>query len=288
VIRLFSVFVALLITGGPIHSQRESKSPPPQADERRAEPEKRQQDAGGPDYRRLRTYLHPVSSYCTSVRPDEQSEWRKKFMCESKITDAVLAILTFFLVIFTGLLVRVGARQDRTARQHLRAFVAVDRISILNVANPMPQDGKEIQPTGAELGYPKLGPLILMTIRNSGSTPAYDVIHWGNAIVAEHPLKSKLPERKIAKVGASFVTKTAMPPGGVTTKSLRMGAPLTIEEKDDLRAGTKVIYVYGFIAYRDAFRRKRRTNFRLMHGTMSGVIGIITDLTLAGEGNEAT
>ena len=68
------------------------------------------------DYARLRSYMDLTAGYCTSERPNAQSEWRKKFICESKITDVVIAALTLFLAVFTGLLVSVGRRQERTTR----------------------------------------------------------------------------------------------------------------------------------------------------------------------------
>ena len=38
----------------------------------------------------FRSYINLTSGYCTSERPNSQSEWRKKFICESKITDVVI------------------------------------------------------------------------------------------------------------------------------------------------------------------------------------------------------
>jgi hypothetical protein len=75
------------------------------------------------DYLIIRSYVNSAAAYCTSERPNAPSEWRKRFICDSKITDVVIAILTAFLMIFTGLLVRVGSRQETTTRQQMRAFV---------------------------------------------------------------------------------------------------------------------------------------------------------------------
>jgi hypothetical protein len=66
------------------------------------------------------------------------------------------------------------------------------------------------------------------------------------------------------------------------------GGPLTADQVADLKRGTAAIYIDGYISYRDAFRKKRRTNFRFLYGTFTGGIGITTDVTIAEEGNDAT
>jgi hypothetical protein len=67
-----------------------------------------------------------------------------------------------------------------------------------------------------------------------------------------------------------------------------MTAPLTADQVADLKRGTSAIYVDGYISYRDAFRKKRKTNFRLLYGAFTGGIGITTELTIADHGNEAS
>lgn len=67
-----------------------------------------------------------------------------------------------------------------------------------------------------------------------------------------------------------------------------MNAPLTAQEISDLRNGTTAIYVWGIIVYQDSFRKWQRTRYRLIHTQRAGAIGISTDLTEYGEGNDAT
>jgi hypothetical protein len=95
-------------------------------------------------------------------------------------------------MIFTGLLVWVGNKQEKTTRRQMRAFVSLDRGAIYNVAspiNPLPI----YKPTGAEVVSPFEGPLAQLIIKNTGSTPAYRVEHWGNIFVSDFPLT--LPPR---------------------------------------------------------------------------------------------
>jgi hypothetical protein len=170
----------------------------------------------------------------------------------------------------------------RTTRRQLRAYVFVNDISIFNVANPLHPLAKDYKKTGAEISRPNDGPIIAMTIKNSGQTPAYEVVNEGHMCIQEFPLISNLPTEPPSK----FITKTAIPPGGITTKNLTM-RPLTKEEIAQLRNGTMAIYVYGKIIYKDTFGKISFTNFRVMHFAAAQIIGIGTGMTICDEGNEA-
>lgn len=259
------------------------QSPPPQTTESTQRATEANKSSDGFDYARFSSYVDLATSYCTSESPNRQEEWGKKFICESKITDVVIAGLTFFLMIFTGLLVWVGNKQEKTTRRQMRAFVYLHGVSIFNVAtplNPLPI----YKPTGAELVSRTEGPLVTLTIRNSGSTPAFRVIHWGQIHVGEFPLKSELPS--IVKRNRN-PPHSAIPPDGANTKFVRIARPLTSEEIDGLRASTIAIWVYGEISYRDAFRRKRTSKYRLFHNAQTGFVGISNEMTWAEGGNEA-
>jgi hypothetical protein len=257
--------------------------PPPQGTESANRASQADKKSAAFDYARLRSYIDATAGYCTSERPSAPSEWRKKFICESKITDAVIAALTFFLAIFTGLLVSVGNRQERTTRQQMRAFVYLDQGSVFNVASPL-FPLPVYKPTGAEIFSPTDGPGASLTIKNTGATPAYSVVHWGGIFAGDFPLKGPLPPREKSN---SFPS-SAIPPGGINTKAVRLPFPLTPEQIAGLRNGTFAIWIYGEITYRDAFRRKRTTNYRLFHNNAAGAVGVTTDLTWADGGNQAT
>jgi hypothetical protein len=256
--------------------------PPPQATESTQRPTEGQEKGGGFDYTRIRSYIEASAGYCTSERPNAQSEWRKKFICESKITDAVIAALTLFLAIFTGLLVWVGNKQEKTTRRQMRAFIYLNNGSVYNIASPLAPLAI-YKPTGAELVSPSEGPLAQLTIKNSGSTPAFRVVHLGGICISDYPLRGELPQLMRVKNPPS----SAIPPEGINTKSVRIVPPLTPDEVAGLRNGTKAIWVYGEITYRDAFRKKRTSRYRLFHNSSSGAIGVSTDLTWAEGGNEA-
>lgn len=275
----FSLLIALTPTSwsGPL-----IQGPPPKATQSAQRAAQSDQEGDGLYYARLRAYVNATANYCTSERPNAASEWRKQFICDSKITDVIIAALTTFLMIFTGLLVWVGYRQEKTTRRQMRAFVYVNEGAVFNVAHPVyPLPG--YKPTGAEIVSPTEGPFARLTIKNSGSTPAFRVAHWGGIHVAEFPLKSELPPIRLTK----RAPHSALPPDSVNTKWVRFPQPLTAQQIEGLRNGTVAIWVYGEITYRDAFRRKHVSRYRLFHNLGAGTIGISTDLTWAEGGNEA-
>jgi hypothetical protein len=200
----------------------------------------------------------------------------------SKWTDPV-SIATWLLAAITGGLVWVGIRQETQMRRTSRAHVYVISATIGNVANPIPIPGNPpIRPTGAEINYPQQGPLCQLVIRNAGQTPARNVISWADMRIRETPLATSLP------AGSSgVVSKSTIPVGGMTTKFPRLPGPLSPTELADLRAGRIAIYVYGQITYRDVYGRPHTTNFRLMHGSFTGAIGVTTDMTICDDGNDA-
>jgi hypothetical protein len=232
--------------------------------------------------------LQKASNYCTTDSSQKQDKWLQDFFCGIKITDVVIAIFSILLVFVTIGLVLVGWIQARrmrvTARQQLRAYVFVDSIVMGNVTTPLAWEVvSSYTPTGAEITHTALGPVTRMVIKNTGQTPAHRVVHWGDIVLREFPLKGKLPPFK----RALFITKTSIPAGGVSFKNLIMPRPLLADEVGDLKKGVKAIYVFGYIKYRDAFGKRRITHYRFMYGSMSGGVGITTGMTICDEGNYA-
>jgi hypothetical protein len=239
-------------------------------------------------------YLQQATKYCTNESGDKEHKWLQDFLCGVKITDVVIAIFSILLVFVTIGLVVTGwvqaALLRMTAVRQLRAYVFVETANMFNVTTPLAWELiPGYVPTGAEITHTHLGPVMRMLIRNSGQTPAYAVVHWGQTYFREFPLRSRLPRhgRPPRSRGQFIVTKSSIPPNGATTKNLIMPALLTADQVADLKRGTSAIYVDGYISYRDAFRKKRRTNFRFMYGSFTGGIGITTEVTIADQGNDA-
>jgi hypothetical protein len=187
--------------------------------------------------------------------------------------------------IFAGLqfvaLILTIAIMIRTGRRQLRAYVIPETGAIINVANPDPAPGPA-RDTDAAMKYPEWGPAVRIQIKNVGQTPAYDVLHWASLDFREYPLKSTLP---LMPQEESMKHRSPLGPGIPITKSLSY-RKLTGEEISSLKQGSGCLYWNGVILYRDIFRKKHTTWYRLMYGSMGGAVGVNTDLTFAEEGNE--
>jgi hypothetical protein len=190
---------------------------------------------------------------------------------------SIAAFLQFLALVATiWIIMRNGQRQ-------LRAYVIVERGIVANVADPISEYGKG-QATVAQLRVPSTGPVAQITIKNTGQTPAYNLVHWGNMEVREFPLTSRLPEMPPPPEPFWSV----LGPTIAEVKTLRIKNPLTEEEIQGLRDGNKAIYCHGTIVYRDAFKKVRTTHYRVMYCAITGIeIGTSTDLTVCSQGNEA-
>lgn len=188
---------------------------------------------------------------------------------------AVAAGFLQFIALFWTILT-----MRKFSRRQLRAYIIPETGSIVNVADPDPTQGPKTE-TEARIIWANSGPAARIQIKNVGQTPAYGVLHWGCLEFREYPLRSILPD--IPKDLDS--NRSPVGPNVPITKSLRMPYRLADAEVKSLKDGTGCVYWNGVILYRDIFRKKHFTRYRLMYGAMGGSIGINTDLTFADDGN---
>jgi hypothetical protein len=186
-------------------------------------------------------------------------------------------------LIGVGALICQTILSRRSSERQLRAYVVCESASIFNVANPVPIfQGQVFTPTGAEITNPGAGPAAVVIIKNTGQTPAYDVVHWANICFREYPLIASLP----AKIpGDGKFPRSILGSGIPSNKLLQLNPRLTDLQIASLRAGTEVVYVYGEITYKDAFGKQWFTHYRSMYHPMSGAIGVSTILSFCEEGN---
>jgi hypothetical protein len=194
-------------------------------------------------------------------------------------TIAIAATIAAFLQ-FLGLCVVIYIT-IRNARRQLRAYVFIETVDLTNIFGNAPA-GQPLS-IGPWIFRPPDGPIAHITIRNSGTTPAFEEIHISDIVMKEYPLKSKLvlPKR------APYAGVACIAPRVTTMTSIVMPHPLTPEELSELRDGKIAIYVHGEITYRDAFNKKHFTRYRLRHNGYSGIIGQTTVMNICEEGNEA-
>lgn len=211
---------------------------------------------------------------------ESKKRWENIFNNPVDVFTGIVAIFTILLVLAAGWQVAVNIT---ATRRQLRAYVFIDTIDVGNVfgAPPPPIEGQTAVPVGPWIFNPGTGPGAAIVIKNSGQTPAYNVVHTGYIGIFEYPnpIFPTPPESK-------FRTVLAMPPDGKTNKVIGMTHPLTPEEIDNLIAGTHAIYVYGNIIYK-TFGKRRITNFRYLQNGLTATIGQTTLMTGCEEGNEA-
>lgn len=210
---------------------------------------------------------HPKEYLKAAIAPANLSNW----------ILAGLGIIGGILALFTILTMRWSSERQ------LRAYVVVERGIIANVANPI-HNRRDNPETVARIIDPQAGPHAQITIKNTGQTPAYNLVHWASMDIREYPLTTELPPMPQPEHSYWNVLGMGVP----EVKTLRMPRPLTVEEIEGLRNGSKAIYCHGEIKYKDAFKKKRWTRYRCMYLTPAcGVVGIGTDLAYCEEGNEA-
>jgi hypothetical protein len=178
--------------------------------------------------------------------------------------------------------IRTLNHMRESSERQLRAYVLPELGNIVNIAAPLRTSGT-YTPTDARITHPDWGPVVIMHVKNTGQTPAFKVVHWGNMCFREYPLASTLPPRAESPVKSV----STIGPGIINTKRLGFGPPLTEQQIAQLRNATGAIYVYGEISYEDAFGKQHLTRYRAFHNQNSGAIGISTDLTFTEDGNEA-
>jgi len=157
---------------------------------------------------------------------------------------------------------------NRSAQRQLRAYVLPDQATLA--------DGTMLNPPQPERANV---PGAFMSIKNSGQTPAYKVTSWARITVI--PVREEntlvlpvtLPEQFFNTLGRE----------GFFSKTLWLDRPLAANEIADVANGTRAVYLYGTIVYRDAFNKKRHTNFRLRYnGQFPPVQGVIFNFSEGG------
>jgi hypothetical protein len=209
--------------------------------------------------------------------------------------DSPITVFTFFLVLVGAIqaywlqrTVKVSEAAARAAGKSADAVVSQLRAYISIFQN----DISGATPLG-ELNIQTILPLIAGTrpcsrvkYKNTGQTPAFDLVVNGNVSLTEWPLDpAKLPPIQTGHGGS----KETLGPGMERTKidiTPPEIPPLTQDDIVGLTSGRLAIFVYGEMLYRDAFNIPRFTRYRLFTGGPTGIRGG-GFLSAHDEGNEA-
>ncbi|MGO9120789.1 MAG: hypothetical protein ACLQPD_24665 [Desulfomonilaceae bacterium] len=230
----------------------------------------------------------PPENLKESTHDDSKQKQKELYKKWWEITQNPVEVFTGALAIFTIVLVAVSIYQvaviRRTTRRQLRAYVFIDSVDIINAIAP-PENAS--LPEGTPDYQPTIGPIVRIVIKNSGQTPAYDMICWGHIYFSDYPLTSPLPYIDQKVVSPPIKSKLPVPAEGKTFKDLVMPLPLTATQIGYLREATHAIYVYGNINYRDIFGKNRFSSFRYFANVMTGISHLRGYMTGCEAGNEA-
>jgi hypothetical protein len=174
----------------------------------------------------------------------------------------------FVFVIITAIATATAAWYTRkewqsstdNGRRQLRAYVFPDQANLV-------WEGTA-KPTVAEI-----------VIKNSGQTPAYRLSTVAVTGVRAYPLRDDM------SVPALPANHTVVPPSSSYRLSVAMEKPLTNEQLKAIQKGDQALYVFGNIAYTDAFGECRITRYRFYYMGSGADIGSRVDLTYLDEGN---
>ena len=155
---------------------------------------------------------------------------------------------------------REAMSSEDNGRRQLRAYVFPDQASLVWQGSA--------KPTLSEV-----------VIKNSGQTPAYRLSTAAVIGVADYPLQKDI------SIPAMSGNHTVVPPTGSYTLSVAMEKPLTGEQLNAIQKGKQAIYVFGDIAYADAFDECRMTRYRFYYTGSGGDVGSRIGLTYLDEGN---
>jgi hypothetical protein len=211
----------------------------------------------------LSSYRHCIGAYITD-----------KNAVITAIGTLVIAVFTTVLGIFTMSLAKstriaadattasVDLARDIAKRQ-LRAYVTVN--GVIRTKDPGDLNAE--------------GFAVLVDIKNSGQTPASDLLQWTRIEIREFPLVTRLPIHCLENP-----TRGILPPETKSVAFPTFTRALTNFEENAILANHTAVYVYGEIEYLDVFGDRHLTQFRFRCNGQGYPLGMFKP---DGEGNEA-
>jgi hypothetical protein len=174
-----------------------------------------------------------------------------------------IGLLFLTVVQSIGLIVTIGTT-NRTNRRQLRAYVLPDQIDA-----PYDQLGTPAFPI--PMAY-------ALVVRNYGTTPAYKVsVIWSSYVGVPNESQNSFPEL----APSPHQSTTTLGPN-CTVMMLIAPGPVTPELRAELNAGSRRLYVYGEVTYRDTFGKLQNSKFRFGRDMASHAIASCN------AGNDAT
>ncbi|MES0118463.1 hypothetical protein NKK52_21115 [Mesorhizobium sp. C277A] len=177
--------------------------------------------------------------------------WERTLYDPVALSTVIIALFTVVLGIGTGFLVVDGRRHSRHA---LRAYVFVDSAGFFD--RGLPENEPQVKDLIGFIGCS-------IHIKNSGQTPAYNLIHWAQIAICTPEEQDEV----LTIPPLDGAVPNTLAPGGFNSKWINRTDQVAPDEIADVIAGRKMLYLYGRVEYNDTFGRRRFTNHRL---TFSG------------------
>ena len=202
------------------------------------------------------------AQYLEAQRPEPTHSWWHTFGCELRLTDFLIALFTYWLVVVTAGLIYTGYRQEAWSRKSWKAARyanGVARNAFLSVNRPeirlkhlwFGDEGESDNPTHLE-----------MAIVNVGNTTA--MIREFNVTNAVVPVNYRLPSfPKWPDDPKTIETALSALNSGMTLhiKNAMKSRIMTDAEYVSVYNSRDVLFCYGYIEYADLLGGIRKTAF---------------------------
>jgi hypothetical protein len=242
------MFAVLPFLHGPAPRFAESGSPPQAHTEQAA-----QQAAAKPDGSISAPFFIRIPKTAKEEAEDAADRHEKSSTDRwLMIFTGAVALFTLLLVGATVLLYRAGERQltlaTDTAQRQLRAYVGIT----------VPDSELRHPDQSLESSEPSIFKMAL-EIRNSGQTPAYDMITRFTTMLLDHPVAADHDFSR--PIGTNPSVAVLNPSAHIRSES--EPHPLSADEIEEIKDpnGKRRLYSFGEIKYRDAFNTSRHTHF---------------------------
>lgn len=199
----------------------------------------------------------PEQTVATSA-PSTATTASKDHGASTNWAEWVIASATVILVIVTGYLAAYTRKLWASTSDLVSDSKVMTKLQSRAYVNPEGAgifEGGMIKPPRTDK---LLAPGIFVSLKNTGETPAFDVVSWMDIAVIEpineHTLKFPTLEKKNT---STFGKGIPFP------KSLWYERSLSQHEVEDIQKGARRVYVYGRIEYLDVFKEEHFTKFRL-------------------------
>lgn len=130
---------------------------------------------------------------------------------------------------------------------------------------------------------PTRQPVVVLTWKNYGQTPAYDCVMHKETVVWDFPIRPERPLPPVRTDGQR--SRETIGPGDERRVRNPFQQRITDEDWRGLTDGSKAIYVYGRITFNDTFGKQQLSNFCFFSG---GSLGMSDEMAAAPHDNSAT